>query len=297
MNLQSISQVLPYLPHFAAIVRQRNLSRAAEELNISAPAVTHALNRLEKLLGVSLCIRTRSQFELTPEGERLARVASSVLDEMTSYSSELDGENSQNGHLCIGVIDDFENNKFQKALSWITTSYPNSYISILVLPSEEIIARLKTGDLDAGFGVFNKRVESLKYLKIGEERLHYYISSDHPLFRKKINTESIEGRSSVWIDNEARSRSEVEREIFKGRPNYKLKIRAFTNNTHMAIKLVETGAFIAPLPEDSINGREKYLKQISISKGPMTLDQEFVFNTQIRPTFLKKQFVKLFTAE
>lgn len=294
MEVKLTPQILTYIPHFAAIVRQKNLARAAQDLNISAPAMTHALNKLEDLLGLTLCIRNRAVFKLTSEGERLAKVASSIMLEMSNYAAGLDEKSQCRGHLCIGVIDEFENEVFQETLKWMTSRFGEAFFSLVVLPSEDILARLSTGELDAGFGIFNEHPDDLNFIKIGESQLHYYLSKAHPLFKEKADRDSVRGMSSVWIDNEVRSRVEVENEVFKERPRYRLKIRAFTNNTSLAMKLVETGAFIAPLPADAVKRRgSTAFKRVSISKGPVTLREEFVFNPRINAGWLKSELVNI----
>jgi DNA-binding transcriptional LysR family regulator len=58
---------------FAAIARQHSFSKAAQELSISQPAVSHHIADLENDLGVQLVNRGSKQVELTPAGEYLAQ--------------------------------------------------------------------------------------------------------------------------------------------------------------------------------------------------------------------------------
>ena len=58
---------------FAAIARQHSFSKAAHELSISQPAVSHHIADLENDLGVQLVNRGSKQVELTPAGEYLAQ--------------------------------------------------------------------------------------------------------------------------------------------------------------------------------------------------------------------------------
>src|SRR5690349_15356821 len=57
---------------FDAVLQQRNATRAAERLNMSQPAVSHALNRLRSALGDELFVRTPDGMTPTPQAERLA---------------------------------------------------------------------------------------------------------------------------------------------------------------------------------------------------------------------------------
>ena len=298
MNLTQIAVSLPYLRHFHAIAEARNLRRAAQVLHLSAPAVTHALNQLEEVIGVTLCVRSRSAFELTVEGRDLHEATKLIFSEMTKFSERLSGAQQTGGHLLIGVNDEFENPLYNGTISKLTERFPSAYLSIVVLPSEEIIKRLDTGDLDIGFGIFWEKSERLRFSKIGEERLTYYISSKHPLFKKKtINRESVQGMASVWIDNESRTKARIEREVFQAHQGYRLRIKAFTNNVGAAVKLLRTGKYIVPLPDNAKAVQTNEFRQIKISKGPRVIPEEFVYNPAIRGNTMKNFVVELIEKE
>src|SRR5580700_3984942 len=56
---------------FAVLAEERNVSRAAERLLLSQPAVSRALQRLRDMFHDDLLIRAASGYELTPQGQRL----------------------------------------------------------------------------------------------------------------------------------------------------------------------------------------------------------------------------------
>ena len=60
---------------FAALARQHSFSKAAQELSISQPAVSHHIADLENDLGILLVNRRSKKMELTPAGEYLAQYA------------------------------------------------------------------------------------------------------------------------------------------------------------------------------------------------------------------------------
>ncbi|MFD8258720.1 LysR family transcriptional regulator [Streptomyces griseoluteus] len=67
------------LRYFAAVVEEGNLTRAAERLYISQPALTKQIRRLEDQLGVGLFVRSRAGMTPTEAGQALAAHASAVL--------------------------------------------------------------------------------------------------------------------------------------------------------------------------------------------------------------------------
>lgn len=298
MNSAQMTSILPYLRHFHAIAMNRNLRRAAISLHLSAPAITHALNHLEELLGVTLCVRSRSGFELTVEGRDLFEATQLIFAEMTKFTERLSGTRETGGHLLIGVIDDFENRHYTNLIAKIANHFPTAFLSIVVLPSEEIIKRLHTGDLDVGFGIFWAKSERLHFSKIGEERLTYYISNKHPLFKHRtVDRESIHGMASVWIDNESRTKTEIEREVYQAHEGYRLQVKAFTNNVGAAIKLLRTGKYIVPLPDSTAAVQTNEFRQIKISKGPRVIPEEFVYNPAVRGNAMKRFAVDLIEKE
>lgn len=68
------------LRYFAAVAQEGNLTRAAERLFVSQPALTKQIRQLERQLGVRLFTRSRSGMALTASGQALADGAPAVLD-------------------------------------------------------------------------------------------------------------------------------------------------------------------------------------------------------------------------
>jgi len=67
------------LRYFAAVAAEGNLTRAAERLFVSQPALTKQIKRLESQLGVPLFIRSRAGMALTAAGQALADSTPAVL--------------------------------------------------------------------------------------------------------------------------------------------------------------------------------------------------------------------------
>ena len=59
---------LRQLEYFQMASRLKNITRAAERLNVSQPNITVAIKKLETELGIKLFDRSQKQLSLTPEG-------------------------------------------------------------------------------------------------------------------------------------------------------------------------------------------------------------------------------------
>jgi DNA-binding transcriptional LysR family regulator len=65
---------------FVAVAEHRNFTKAAAQLGISRPALSHTIRSLEERLGVRLLNRTTRSVALTEAGERLLADAQPILD-------------------------------------------------------------------------------------------------------------------------------------------------------------------------------------------------------------------------
>ncbi|NBD13867.1 LysR substrate-binding domain-containing protein [Corallococcus silvisoli] len=83
------TELLPALAAFESAARHQNFARAAEELHLTASAVSHHVRKLEDRLGVMLFQRHARGVALTTEGRQLADAASSALSDMDSVLAGL----------------------------------------------------------------------------------------------------------------------------------------------------------------------------------------------------------------
>lgn len=88
---------LSSLRFFEAAGRHRSFKRAAEELNVTASAVSHGIVALEKALGVALFIRETRKLSLTPEGEDYLPYISEALSLIAIGTQRLPGGPGERG--------------------------------------------------------------------------------------------------------------------------------------------------------------------------------------------------------
>ena len=67
-----------------ALIAERNVTRAAERLGLSQPAVSHALARLRKALGDPLLVRAPRGMELTPRAQAIAAPLARALGDIAA---------------------------------------------------------------------------------------------------------------------------------------------------------------------------------------------------------------------
>jgi LysR family transcriptional regulator, cell division regulator len=91
------------LQYFLEVAHTLNLSRAADRLGITQPALTIAVRRLEQSLGQPVLIRSKTGVRLTRAGERLTVQARALLQEWERISSEVTKDASEiRGRFTLG---------------------------------------------------------------------------------------------------------------------------------------------------------------------------------------------------
>lgn len=81
---------LRQLRYFVAAARHRHVTRAAEALHVTQPALSQQIRRLETELGVALLHRTPRGVEPTAAGEELLARAESILAEVDGLVAGMD---------------------------------------------------------------------------------------------------------------------------------------------------------------------------------------------------------------
>lgn len=94
------------LRYFTVVAQERNITRAAEKLNMSQPPLSSQMRGLEEELGVTLFLRGKRRLELTEEGILLLRRANQILELTEKTRLELQERvNEVSGTLYLGMVE------------------------------------------------------------------------------------------------------------------------------------------------------------------------------------------------
>ncbi|MEU6559720.1 LysR family transcriptional regulator [Nocardia nova] len=139
------------LEYFVALARERHFARAAQACYVSQPALSEAIRKLERELGVGLVRRGRSFEGLTPEGERLVLWARRILADRDALEQEVTAlRTGLTGELRLGVIP-----AASGTVALLTDPFCAAHPLVRVtvetsLRSQRIVERLRRFELDAG---------------------------------------------------------------------------------------------------------------------------------------------------
>lgn len=137
---------------FVAVAREGNVSRAAQDLSLSQPAVSLQLKALARNTGLTLFTRTPHGLQLTPDGAALLPQAEKALAALKDFGHAAQGlQSSVRGVLRIGTILDPEFIRLGAFLKELVESAPQIETELRQGMSGEVLERIARGELGVGF--------------------------------------------------------------------------------------------------------------------------------------------------
>lgn len=147
---------------FSTVAKEGSVSRAAEILNLTQPAVSHQLKRLAEEAGVALFTRTSHGLELTDDGRSLIIKAERVLEAMADFHQSAHRRSGRvGGTLKVGTIIDPEFIRLGQVLHRLRIEYPDIKTELTHGVSGNIMSRLLRGQIDAGYYLSGPRINEL----------------------------------------------------------------------------------------------------------------------------------------
>jgi DNA-binding transcriptional LysR family regulator len=143
---------LNHLRSFVAVAQFGHLTRAAEALHLSQPALSAHIKALEEEFGVTLFERSSSGMTLTPSGRLLLAEAEQIIgavEHLKHSAQELRGEPT--GTLRLGTVLDPAVLRVGDLLVRARERYPQIAIELTQVMSSDALAGVRGGSLDASF--------------------------------------------------------------------------------------------------------------------------------------------------
>lgn len=190
------------LEYMLVIAQEKNISKAAERLYVSQPALSRALLKVEDRLGVSLFVRKNRQYIPTCEGELYLEMARSVLNTKQEFDAQLEkmmGE--KGGTVSIGITPGRGRTILPKILPSFREAYPNYELKICEGDIEQLERSLRDGTVEIAFFTMMYNTEraegKMKYELLAREEI-VLCTSRNPKYR--LLAREKRGRRWPWMD-------------------------------------------------------------------------------------------------
>lgn len=165
-----------------------SVTKAAEALALTQPAVTQHIRYVEEELGCPLFVRGRSEMVLTKGGEIYVHTAKRVIAMYENMRAEIrEGENRIRS-LTIGVTHTAESNAIAETLAVYANRMADFPVRIITEESEKLKAMLRNYELDFIISDNRAEKEGFKSEMLDTDSLVLVVSPDHKLAKKNAVT-------------------------------------------------------------------------------------------------------------
>jgi DNA-binding transcriptional LysR family regulator len=265
------------LRSFAAVAATGHLTRAAEKLHVSQPALSAQIKALEDELGVLLFERGPTGMTLTAAGKRLLPEAESVVNAAQSLRSQaraLQGETA--GHLTVGTVSDPEFLRLPMVLSRALEKYPLLEIELHHEISGVAFEKVRDGALDAAF-YFGDR-EDPKVSSITLRDIAYRIVAPGAWRERIANASWEEIAAEPWlIAPSISTHYALASELFRARGSAPER-RVEVDNEGVISALVTNGLGVSLMREDLAQSLEASGELCVWSDVRLPTSLRFIFN-------------------
>ena len=236
------------LQYFVKTVKLNSITKAAEELYVSQPAISSAIKELEKEFNTTLFIRYNNQLTLTDEGHYLYEIAVELLDNYNKAVEKMNSYLVNSQVLKIAIPPMLGTFLFPPIVKQYTSMYPNVEIQLVELGSVANQKAIAENEVSLGLTVIKNIPEDNKinYVKVIDTSLLFAINKNHPLAKKKsISIKEIGNTPLVLMKEDCLQSSIVLNEFEKNEIKPNIKIR--TNQLYTIKELLTNnnlGAFM-----------------------------------------------------
>lgn len=246
-HLRRVARFWNWLPAFRAVAESQHLPTASRELNVTSPALSRAIQLLERDLGVPLFRRVGRRLELGESGQRFLdalRDAMRLVHEATLQVRE----ETFSGTVHIGSIGAITTTLLAPALERLLLIHPE-LLPVVITPSvEDVAAALRRGKLDI---VFHGAVGDLAGLTtelLGTIESAVYCGRTHPLWgRENVTPEEVLQHHFVAPPPDAAAHSP------EGWPSaVPRRIAVHVDQVRVGVEICLRGKLLAVLPDDLV---------------------------------------------
>jgi DNA-binding transcriptional LysR family regulator len=140
------------LKTFLAVADTRNITRAAEQVNLAQSSVSDQIQQLEAELSAALFTRSRTGLELTAAGEMLKPYAREILGLMEEAQSAVMHAAGQASEIMrIGALETIASITLPQWLAAFRNAHPNIELQLRIAGSAGLLQLLERGEIDVAF--------------------------------------------------------------------------------------------------------------------------------------------------
>lgn len=257
---------------YIRVVETQNLSRTADEFNISQPAVTKQIQALEDYYGVLLLERSGRRLRTTEAGETLYHCAREIIKAMDKTDKAMqEAAESHRGNISLGASTIPGQYILPALIKEFKEKHPHIAISMDIADSEKIFTRVSERDLDVGIvgaWLSSRKVDGFKLM---DDQLMAVIPANHVLAKQKeVSIQNLLNEKWIFREKGSGTRKAIEELLaVKGVRKEDLHIYIEAGSTEAVLASVESGMGISIVSRWAVEGlhNRRGIKALPIRDG------------------------------
>ena len=265
--MKNLNQIdLNLLVYLEALLRERNVTQAANQLGLSQPAMSNGLRRLRALFDDPLLVRTSEGMTPTERALELEPLVKEILlgvDRAMQPATEFEPRAAQ---MVVRIMasDYAESTLFPAVLTELRDNAPDITLDIMN-PSDVSFLDVERGKVDLVINRFDQMPQSFHQITLWQDSFSCLLSPNHPIL-DDFSLESYLSADHIWVSKTGMGvgvgvdPSDVQRlgwvDSALAQLGEKRRIRVFTRHYQAAMTLAEQNDLIVTLPT-----RATWLKQ------------------------------------
>ncbi len=249
---------LNLLVYLDALLRERNVTQAANQLNLSQPAMSNGLRRLRELFNDPLLVRTSEGMTPTERALELEPIVREVLGKIDHAVQPRGDFEPAEAHRVFRIMasDYAESTLLPSVLGKLRTQAPGLTLDIMT-PSDVSFLDVERGKVDMVINRFDSMPQSFHQIHLWNDSFTCVLSPNNPVL-KDFTLENYLKANHVWVSKTGMGvgvgvdPDDVQRlgwvDLALNKLGKKRQIRVFTRHYQAAMTLAEQNDLIVTLP-------------------------------------------------
>ncbi|KPW65191.1 Regulatory protein, LysR substrate-binding protein [Pseudomonas savastanoi pv. nerii] len=236
------------LQAFRAVVENGSFRKAAETVQITQPALSRRIEKLESALNVKLFERTTRRVSLTTVGRAFLPQVERILDDLDIALMTIDGVGSTRmGSVTIACVPSAAYYFMPQVISEFHKLFPKIRIRVMDASANEVNSAVALGEADFGVSFSGNLAPEVDFELLLQERYVMACRRDHPLATcASVSWEEMYRHDYIALDITSGNRLVLDQALALSRPNKESICE--TRHVTTMIGLVEAGLGVAAVP-------------------------------------------------
>ncbi|MES1926597.1 LysR family transcriptional regulator [Salinisphaera sp. T31B1] len=236
---------------YRVVAEECHLSRAAERLFVTQPAVSQAIKRLQTQLGYTLIRRRGPRISLTPAGEEVYRIARAVFADMSSLEMPIEGVAEQVvGRVKLLSVSRVHSVAYNEFLIDFHRRHPRIELEVEIMRGHDVLMAVSQNTASMGIGLCRVDTPPIERRLLIPQRYALFCGPPHRLFEAAdIDIAALRHEDLVTFIGDQLGDTLSPLTLFRENHGFQGRLAASSSNLEEVCRLIMCGYGIGFLPE------------------------------------------------